>query len=76
MERCSEHPQIIDKVEKVQVDVAQVKESTKNIDRALLQVMEELRARKLTPTVTWILGIMSGAIGSMAMYILDHMVGQ
>ena len=76
VDRCSEHPSVVDKVEKVQITVAEVKQCVTNMDRALIQVMEELRTRKLTPMVTWIIGVMAGIIGSMSMYIMEHLVGK
>ena len=73
MERCTEHPSIVDKIEKVQVTMAKVEETTRNTERAIIQVMDELKTRKLTPLVTWVIGIMAGIIGSMTMFILEHL---
>jgi len=73
MERCSEHPTIVDKVGGLQVEVAKIGEAVSNMNKSLNQVTDELKTRKLTPMVTWVISIMSGIIGGLGMYILTNL---
>ena len=59
LEQCKEH--------------SGIKANLENMDRALLQVMEELKTRKLTPMTVWIISIMSGTIGGMGIWILNKL---
>ena len=58
MERCSAH--------------SGIEEKLNNVEKALLQVMEELSKIKLTPGTAWVIGVMSSIIGGMGIWILDH----
>ena len=43
-----------------------------NIEKAFVQVMDELKTRKLTPGAAWVIGTMASALGAMAMWIINH----
>ena len=59
LDQCKEHSGIQAKMD--------------NIEMAMVQVMEELKTRKLTPLTTWALSIMSSVIGGMGMWILTQL---
>jgi len=76
VEHCNEHVPLTEKVGQVQIDMATLKESNKNIEMSIIQVMKELQTRKLSPIVVWILSIMSGALGIMTTIIFTHILNK